>query len=215
MRKIDISGERFGRLLVLKEEKSSCGHRRWLCQCDCGNKKIISQTDLRTGKSTSCGCYHNERLSEISRKHGETHTRLYRIWRGMINRCENKKDKAFEWYGARGIEVCDEWRKDFTQFRDWANKNGYKENLTIDRIDTNKNYEPNNCRWITASENSARVVHIKSARFLEVDGKSKNESQWAREIGVSQPIIHSWIKKYGEDGAIEKIRNALLETNSV
>lgn len=198
---IDLTGKRFGRLIVIKENgRTKSGSKLWLCQCDCGKSVIASQGNLKRGNTMSCGC--------IMQIHGESRTRLYSIWRHMKHRCTNINDKDYNYYGGKGIKVCKDW-DNYENFRDWAVSSGYDDTLTIDRINPNKDYEPNNCRWITSSENSARVVHAKSARFLNVDGELKNETQLAKEIGVVQQTIHAWIKKYGENGAIEKIKERL------
>lgn len=198
---IDLTGKRFGRLKVVKENgRTKSGSKLWLCQCDCGKSVVVSQGNLKRGNTVSCGC--------IMQVHGESRTRLYSIWRHMKHRCANINDKDYNYYGGKGIKVCKDW-ENYENFRDWAVSSGYDDTLTIDRINPNKDYEPNNCRWITSSENSARVVHTKSARFLDVDGELKNETQWAKEIGVVQQTIHAWIKKYGENGAIEKIKERL------
>lgn len=210
MGRLDLTGERYGRLVVLNEEPSNSEHRKWRCICDCGRYKTVSQSDLRTGKTTSCGCYHKEMIGKINYKHGGTRQRerLYTVWRNMKQRCENPENKDYKWYGGKGVAVCEEWR-DYRAFRAWATANGYAEGLTIDRIDSDGPYSPKNCRWITNSENSKRVVHVESARFLCVNGETRNESQWAKEIGVTQAAISGWISKYGEKAACEKI-GALL-----
>lgn len=164
---IDLTGHHYGRLVVLKraddyiEPKSKIHHARWLCECSCGKQKVIIGKSLRSGDTKSCGCYQIERSQTeeaIQRgktrftTHGCTGTRLYNIWKGIIKRCENKNATNFKFYGGRGVSVCPEWRNDFTVFRDWALENGYTDELTIDRINGNGNYEPNNCRWATIKE---------------------------------------------------------------
>jgi len=149
---VDLTGRKFGRLLVLKmsEERSSDGHTRWICECSCENKtiKTYNSHDLVSEKTKSCGCIDRE-LKTI---HGMYNTRLYRIYRGMIDRCYNPNRHEYEYYGGRGITICDEWLNDFMKFHNWAIKNNYKDNLTIERIENNSNYEPNNCKWATMKE---------------------------------------------------------------
>lgn len=152
--RIDIVGQRFGKLKVVK----NCGsnkHRKltFLCKCDCGNETIVVGQDLRRGKTKSCGCLNT--LFSQTERHGMTKTRIYRIWSGMKNRCLSPSQGGYKYYGGRGIKVCQEWIDSFLQFYDWAMKNGYNDELTIDRIDVNGDYKPNNCRWVPFSEQSA------------------------------------------------------------
>ena len=135
----DLTGQRFGRLTVLERTEL-----KWLCKCDCGNKKIVAGGHLVSGDTKSCGC--------LRIKHGMRNTRLYSIWHGMKERCYNTKHKFYKHYGGRGIKVCEEWKNDFQTFADWALSHGYADNLTIDRIDVNGNYEPSNCQWATNAE---------------------------------------------------------------
>lgn len=151
----DLIGSRFGRLIVIcRAPNDSMGRTVWRCKCDCGNIKDIRSTNLCEGLIKSCGCL----------RHGLRNTRLYTIWSHMKQRCENPRSNRFRLYGARGIKVCSEWRNDFKRFYDWAMSNGYSDDLSIDRIDGDGNYEPQNCRWATVSEQNKnrRHYHLKS-----------------------------------------------------
>lgn len=177
---IDLTGKRFGRLIVIERVENKCGSSiRWLCRCDCGNTKIIQGGSLKRNKTKSCGC--------LYKTHGQSYTRLYRCWGGMVQRCTNYNDiETYHLYGGRGITVCDEWRE-FVNFKCWALANGYKEHLTLDRIDNDGNYEPSNCRWATMKEqnnNTRRNVHIKCP-----DGRVLTRMQLAEEIGIDYHVI--------------------------
>jgi hypothetical protein len=152
----DLTGLTFGMLTVLSRSGTENKHVSWLCKCECGTEKIVLGTNLKRGLIKSCGCLNSkmssERLSNAMYKHGHYGTRLYSIWRSMKNRCYLKSHKFFDSYGGRGITICPEWHDDFSTFYEWAMANGYRDDLSIDRIDNDGNYEPKNCRWVTAKE---------------------------------------------------------------
>ena len=152
-------GRQFGRLYVIKKSTDSGKSDMWICNCECGREKVAYGVDLRRGHTQSCGCLKRQATSEANTKHGHTQNRkierLYRIWTNMKTRCYNPKCIAYERYGGRGITVCDEWLHDYSAFRTWALENGYNEDLSIDRVDNNDGYHPNNCRWATVKEQNS------------------------------------------------------------
>lgn len=161
---IDLSGKRFGKLVVIKRDGTN-KHKRvlWLCKCDCGKEKIIIGACLRNGETLSCGCYGRERRIKGKTKHNKTNTRLFNVWQNIKRRCYTKSNPSYKYYGALGVKMCDEWHKNFDTFREWAYANGYDENApkgecTIDRINPYDNYEPSNCRWVsmTVQNNNTR-----------------------------------------------------------
>ena len=145
----NLTGERFGRLLVL----DYAGASTWRCRCDCGAETTVKTDLLNSGKTRSCGCLRREVSAKRATKHNGAHDPLYHVLNVMHQRCENPNSKDFKWYGAMGVTICEEWAlTNYPAFRDWALANGYQPGLTIDREDPFGNYNPNNCRWITIQE---------------------------------------------------------------
>lgn len=166
----DMTGMRFGRLTVLSRGENikyrSQQHCAWVCECDCGNITTVAGYCLRSGHTQSCGCLGREKRLASATKHGHSESKLYLVWCGIKARCLNPQNKAFSFYGGRGITICQEWLQGFDAFYEWAINNGYKEGLSIDRIDVNGNYEPKNCRWITMKEQA----NNRRPRKLNKDG---------------------------------------------
>lgn len=166
-RGIDLTGQRFGRLTVLERvsDKIAAGGypiRRWLCQCDCGNTTIVTRQDLRSGDTKSCGCWNLEMRAERVRTHGDTHSILYKRWTAMRKRCRNPRNKDYPHYGGRGIKVCDEWQ-DYSNFKEWALTHGYSPELSLDRIDVDGDYCPENCRYVdmtTQARNRTNSISV-------------------------------------------------------
>lgn len=180
-RRNDLTGKRFGRLTVLGAgERSKDGRFRWRCVCDCGNESNVYAAELNSGRTSSCGCYHRDRASATSRTHGQSKTRLYKIWSNMQQRCNNPKSDWYHLYGGNGVTVCDEWRV-FKQFYEWAKVTGYSDSLSIDRIDNTKGYSPDNCRWATPQE---QTDNRQCCRYVTHNGKRQTIKAWAKETGI-------------------------------
>lgn len=184
----DITGQKFGRLTAIEYAGRKGRRTMWLCKCDCGNEKIVNATHLRNGHTVSCGCKLkeiNQSVGKICYKNGLSGTRISRIYWNMINRCYYEKFRTFKHYGGRGIKVCNEWlpsNNGYLNFCNWSMANGYNDNLTIDRIDNNGNYEPRNCRWvdrITQSNNKRNTIKLK------INGNIDTIANLCRQYNVS------------------------------
>ena len=197
---IDLTGMKFGRLTVIDRAKdgtraNGSTYVRWICRCDCGKELIVCGGNLRRGYSKSCGCYQKEQLAKIETKHGQAihgkRSRLYICWRGIKLRCNNPNNPSYKDYGGRGISMCNEWMNDFQAFNNWAISHGYADNLTIDRIDVNGNYEPSNCHWVTMKEqqNNRRNNHL-----ITHNGETHTMMQWSEITGIAFHTIKSRLK---------------------
>lgn len=201
---IDMTGQKFGRLTVIGRTENYITPKgtkfsQWICKCECGNTCTAKVSDLKYGKTKSCGCLHNELARQRRTKHSLSGTKLYMIWKAMKQRCSNLNNKDYPNYGGRGIKVCDEWRNSFESFYSWAMSNGYSEELSIDRIDVNGNYEPNNCRWANATmqQNNKR-----NNRILEYKGETHTIAEWSRILHISRDVIN---KRIAKGDSIEEI----------
>lgn len=189
-------GKRFGKLIVIDKckERAKNGTVKYICKCDCGNISTIRGDHLRCGETLSCGCLIKKYSTSKYVKKGQStlNKRLYKIYDSMKSRCYNVNNKNYKHYGKRGITICDEWLNDFMAFYDWAMSHGYREDLTVDRINTDGNYEPSNCRWVdmkTQNNNTRRNV------FLTYKGKTKSIAQWSTELGLNYSTIYYRYKK--------------------
>lgn len=189
-RKVEnVIGQRFGRLVVIENlHKHSHGSTLHKCICDCGNIIETPISYLKSKHTRSCGCLQRD----VHTTHNLCRTRVYEIYIGMLRRCYNTNREFYYRYGGRGISVCEEWRNDFKAFYDWAMNNGYEEHLTIDRINNDGNYEPNNCRWITRGEQTSNMSRNK---FFTYNGETKIISEWARILGIPQTTLYRRIKQ--------------------
>lgn len=184
---IDLTGQRFGRLTVVERaENSKSGKARWVCRCDCGETIIAFAYNLKRGNTQSCGCWQKVQASISNRSHGESKTRLYKIWKGVMKRCYNPNASSFVHYGGRGIFVCEEWRRSFVKFREWAIAAGYTDSLTIDRVDVNGPYSPENCRWATMTEQCNNRTSNHTVTFK---GETHTLKEWETITGVKWGTI--------------------------
>lgn len=184
----DLTGQRFGRLVVLSiAGRSKQRNVLWLCQCDCGNTHIVNSPSLVDGKTRSCGCLSVEILKTLHSTHGGTNHPMYQTWLGMKQRCSNPNHKDYHRYGGRGISVCPRWEKDFAAFlSDVGERPSSKHSL--DRIDRDGNYEPGNVRWATPTEQARNKA---ACIILSIDGETKPLAQWAEELNIPHRTLVS------------------------
>lgn len=191
-RRINLVGKRFGNLTVIEKASNKGVKTRWLCKCDCGNTVIVHTNSLMRDHTKSCGCLITDILKERNTTHGMYGIRLYRVWNNVKRRCYTKNTPSYARYGGRGIKVCDEWL-DFENFYDWSMKNGYKEDAdygecTLDRIDNDGNYCPENCRWtsIKQQQRNKGTNHL-----ITYNGETKTIVEWAEKLQVGSDVIRS------------------------
>lgn len=195
----NLIGRKFGRLTVIGIDDRGTRKTYWVCQCDCGNIKSARSDSLQCGAIKSCGCMKKEqdRVNLTANHiHKQSGTRIYEIWQGLKGRCNNIHDTRYDRYGGRGIFVCEEWEHDFEAFYKWALSNGYKDSLTIDRIDNDGNYCPENCRWATVKEQcNNRETTIK----ITIGNATKSLSEWCE---IFELDYSTTIQKYHRNGFI-------------
>lgn len=186
---IDLTGKKFNRLTVEKRvENRPGGITYWLCKCDCGNYTEVKGANLKNGSVKSCGCLRKETHRKT---HGMKNSKLYAVWNAMRSRCYNENVSSYKRYGARGISVCDEWNGSFESFFQWAINSGYADGLTIDRIDNNGNYCPENCRWVTHEE---QCNNRRSNIVYEYMGETHNLMQWCKILNLDYKFMHNRIR---------------------
>lgn len=201
---IAVIGTLFGRWTVISEhEITEKNVRKWLCKCECGLEKWVPVFQLYDGVTKGC-CKCKDRDFKLKvTKHSGSNTRLYNIWKAMRSRCYRKKDNKFNIYGGRGILVCEEWKKDFGNFQNWALSNGYSDDLVIDRINSNKNYEPNNCRFVTFKQSSYNTRgHSNSISGYKGVSKYRGSKEWTVRITKDGQEISVGFFDSKEDAAL-------------
>ena len=184
----DLQGQTFGSWFVEEYDKSKS---RWKVKCTCGNIGFVKSYTLTSGISTRCCKCRNQVVGKKNTTHGLTSHKLYGVWNTMNQRCSNPNNTKYHNYGHRGITVCDDW-KDFRTFYNWALSNGYSEGLTIDRIDVNGNYEPNNCRWVTMKIQGSNTT--KNHR-IEFNGENHTITEWSEITGIQRKTLEHRLNK--------------------
>lgn len=194
---IDITGQKFGRLTVVKRVDAETTGTSYLCKCDCGKEIVALANNLRRGHTTSCGCFREENRWKNAYKHGMKHSRIYKVWEKLKARCCCETNPSYPRYGGRGITICDEWKDDPKAFIEWAYANGYDDKAkygesTIDRIDNDKGYSPDNCRIANAIQQNNNK---RSNKFITYNGETHTIAEWSRILGVNQGTLNSGLHK--------------------
>lgn len=182
----DLTGRVFTRWIVIRfNGRNQKNLRMWLCKCLCGKMRAISEDTLRSRHSQSCGCLRVDVATARVFKHGLSHTPIWNIWRAMNRRCNNPSDKSFCNYGGRGIKVCESWLKFENFFKDMGHR---PSGLTLERIDNNKGYSPDNCKWATRKEN---IVNRRVTVFMTLNGRTMCQADWCRELSINSQTLRA------------------------
>ena len=211
MRKLanDLTGKKFGKLEVIGVHDTGSRKTYYVCQCDCGNVKVVRADSLISGATKSCGCIKKEQDKTnltANHRHKMSGTRIYETWQDMKRRCYNKQNVRYNRYGGRGIKVCEEWLNNFQSFYDWAIRNGYSDDLTIDRIDNDGNYEPSNCRWSTVKE---QCNNRSSNINIAIGNETKSLMSWCEIFNVDYKKVHARYQRNGYE-SIDRLFNDIL-----
>lgn len=189
---IDLTGKKYGYLTVISRDKNTKdGRATWKCLCKCGKYTVVPTYRLNAGECQSCGC---KKFESHNRVHGMTKTDLHNKWLQIKQRCLDKNYRAYQRYGAAGITICDEWKNNFVAFMNWSYQNGYREGLSLDRIDNSKGYSPDNCRWVTWKDQcNNRRNNVK----ITYQGRTQNLKQWCEELGIDYHFVYQRMRKNG------------------
>lgn len=203
-KRIDLTGEKFGRLTVMKADYTDKNYRLfWRCVCSCGNVHSVRGDQLKSGSSKSCGCLNSElvkiRALKKSAEGRVKDERLYNIWQGMRQRCYDENAMEYHRYGARGIAVCNKWLNSYSEFKKWSLRNGYHENLSIDRKDNDGNYEPENCKWSTPKQ---QANNRRNSIFITYEGETKTLAQWSEKTKIAYSCLY---RRYKSDWPVKKM----------
>lgn len=203
-RRRDLTGNKFGRLTVLRADDQPHNHpgQFYVCRCDCGNEIVVRGDGLTSGHTKGCGCINTRRKT-----HGKTHTKLYKVWTSIKQRCTNTNDESYRSYGERGVSICDEWKDSFESFYEWCQGHGYRSELQIDRIDNDGPYAPWNCRFVTRKEN---MNNRRNTPHIECHGETHTIPEWSKITGISEAVIR---KKFHAGWKMERILEWGRENN--
>ena len=196
----DITGRKFGRLTIISMDsiRTNSGQLRWLCRCDCGTEKVITGDNLKIGHTSSCGCFAKEASRKRMLKHGKEGSSIYRCWLNMRSRCYNKKDISYSRYGGRGITVCPRWDYSFNDF--YLDMGDIPADMSIDRIDNDGDYSPDNCKWSTRTE---QANNRRRSKLITHDGETLSHAEWSRRLGGCIELVGSRLRKgWTEEEAI-------------
>lgn len=197
MRKLDITGHLYGRLMVISPAPNKGRRTAWNCQCVCGARIVVGTVHLRTGNTRSCGCFSKERIRETHKTHGLSGTKEYQQWAGMLARCNDPNHVGYANYGGRGVVVCERWTHYTSFLEDMGPRPSSRH--SIDRIDPNGHYEPGNCKWSTRNEQNNNQ---RSNRLLTHNGRTQNISRWASEVGVPYKTFYQRVARKGIEHAV-------------
>lgn len=204
----DLTGQRFGRLIVLSKRKENKGVQpQWECLCDCGNVCIVTSNHLLMNRTQSCGCLQKERAKQTNTKHGGRYHSLYSTWLDIKKRCYNPNSHDYHNYGGRGIQMCEEWRNNFDIFEEWCLSHGYAKGLSIDRINNNGNYEPSNCRWVS---NKTQCNNKRTNFIITYNNETHTLMEWSEITGIKWGTIRKRIVEY--HWSIEKALTTPVQT---
>jgi hypothetical protein len=205
------NGKRFNMLTVLNEEERHNKQRQFLCRCDCGDIRVHKLILLTSGQSKSCGCLRKKTFIDRNTSHGKSRSKLNAVYQAMKQRCENPNNINYKHYGGRGIKVCEQWLSSLIVFYNWAIENGYEEGLSIDRINVNGNYEPDNCQWVKMK---IQTRNKRDNVFVEYNGEKLCVQDWANRLGINHCTLTKRLKKWGLEKALTTAKIEINDTKS-
>lgn len=191
MKVLDLSNKKFYKLTVIRQVQSKNHKTMWECICDCGNTTLVLTSNLTCGRVKSCGCLKNEKLIKRNTTHNLRKTPIYEVWKTMKQRCFNPNNSSYKNYGGRGISICKDWKDNFISFYEWSMLNGYKKGLTIDRIDNNSNYCPENCRWV---DRTIQANNTRWNKLITIGGKVDTRANWMRYFNLDDYNFNKQLK---------------------